>query len=129
LEKIESHAKRPPPAVSDVRDDVPAETIAGARPDVGEVARDRYQTPAEVAVALAPWAGVDGAMRQSRRGRRRRWIATAAGILLCGLLLAGWSAGWNPFGGHALDVEERSDEAQGLYREGVHMLDNAGSRR
>ena len=127
FEKIDSHAKEPPPAIGDLRDDVPAELSQAIERLLAKLPADRFQTPREVAAALAPFAGKDGIAslaapgEPSRRGRRRR-IAAAVGALLCGLTLAGWSTGWNPFHWLAVETEEPSVEAQGLYSESVAML-------
>jgi serine/threonine protein kinase/lipoprotein NlpI len=124
-EKIESHASEPPPVVGGVRDDVPAGLSQAIGRMLAKSPADRFQTPAEVAAALAPFAAAAGATRESSRGSRQRWIAAAVVALLCGLLLAGWIARWNPFRS-AVEIEEQSAEAQQLYHEGVYML---GQRR
>jgi serine/threonine protein kinase/Tfp pilus assembly protein PilF len=132
LTKIESHAKERPPEVGDVRNDVPPELSRVLGRMLAKSPAGRFQTPLEVAAALAPLAGADSTAslsalrRQPRRSSRRRWIVAAVGILLCGLALAGWSVGWNPFHSSAVDGTEPSAEAQGLYREGILML---GQRR
>ena len=121
-EKIESHAKQPPPAVSDIRRDVPPELSQVLGRMLAKSPADRYQTPRRSRGrfgSVCQWHH----SRVQRAAGRRRWIVAAAGVLLCGLVLAGWTAGWNPFGGPAVDVEEPSAEAQRLYREGVLQLE------
>jgi serine/threonine protein kinase/Flp pilus assembly protein TadD len=126
-EKIESHANRLPPAVGDVRDDVPPQLVEVLDRMLAKSPADRYQTPQEVAAALAPFAGNKGttflpiSRKHWWRGRRR-WIVAAVGVLLCGLVLADWKAGWKPFGDPADEAGEASVEAKRLYREGVLMM-------
>ena len=71
LEKLKAHAERSPPEVRDVRSDVPTELSRSSRM-MAEDPGARYQTPQEVASALAPWTG---------RPRRR---ACAVGTAVAG---------------------------------------------
>ncbi len=128
-EKIRRHAQRPPPALAEVRDDVPPELSLVLERMLAKSPADRYQTPSEVAAALAPWGGRGMAApraaevkEQSRHGRRRGWGLAAAGLLLCGLALWGWQTGWTPSGGAVDEAEAAPPEAQRLYREGVLLL-------
>jgi predicted Ser/Thr protein kinase len=78
--KLAAHRADPPQPLTEVRDDVPA---ALARVVDRMLAKDparRFQTPADVARALAQFAGA----AQTRFGRRL-WLAAAAG----GLIVAG----------------------------------------
>ena len=128
-EKIESHAKHRPSAVSDLRDDAPPELIATLSRMLAKSPGDRYQTPREVAAALAPLAGAgDVALspvprRQSARRRRLVRIIAAAGVLLVGLALVCWSAGWNPLGGPGAEADDAAAEAKRLYHEGILQLE------
>ena len=124
-EKIESHAKEPPPAIDEFRNDVPAELSLALARMLAKSPAERYQTPAEVAAALAPLAGVMRLPAPTRawwHGRRWRWIAAMVGVLLCGLAVAGWQWGWHPLGRPDDEAENSSAEAQRLYREGVFLL-------
>jgi uncharacterized protein (TIGR03067 family) len=78
LQKITAHLQAAPRPLAQIRPDVPA---ALARVLDRMLAKDpagRYQTPAEVAEALAPWA--EGPRPAPRR--RRTWLPIAAGVLL-----------------------------------------------
>ena len=131
-EKIESHAKLSPPAVSDIREDVPPELVRALGRMLAKLPVDRYQTPGAVADVLTPLADVDRATRSPvsagpwPRRRWRAWILAAVGLLLCGLALVGWERGWYPFAGPVASATATSAEAQRLYREGLLLL---GQRR
>ena len=56
-ERIELHAKQPPPNVGDVRDDVPPELSRTIVRMLAKSAAERFQTPQEVVAALMPFAG------------------------------------------------------------------------
>jgi hypothetical protein len=97
LDKLLAHAERTPRPLTAYRADVPPEL---ARVVERMMARDparRYQTPAEVAQALAPWAGAteprpvaEGLTPVAPR-RRRPWrtaATVAGGCGAAGLLLA-----------------------------------------
>src|SRR5262249_35553180 len=55
-EKLVKHQLQDPPAVDQLRPDVPPALAAVVRKMLAKRPEDRYQTPAEVAVALAPFA-------------------------------------------------------------------------
>jgi uncharacterized protein (TIGR03067 family) len=79
VQKVMAHAQRQPRPLGELRKDVPP---ALARVVERMMAKDparRYQTPAEAARALAPFAG--GATR------RRPWLLYAAGAALCLVIL------------------------------------------
>jgi hypothetical protein len=87
LQKVMAHLQRQPTPLTRVRPEVPAELGRIVERMLAKDPAQRYQTPAEVAVALAPYSGV--------AGRRRPWMFLAAGVLLAGVLvLAGYLAGW-----------------------------------
>jgi uncharacterized protein (TIGR03067 family) len=82
VEKVRAHLERAPRPLTELRGDVPA---ALARVVAKLLAKDparRYQTPAEVAAALAPFAG-------SERPRRRARRLAAAALLFVAALAAG----------------------------------------
>jgi WD40 repeat protein len=88
MDKLVAHASRPPRPLAEVRRDVPAGLVRVVERMTAKDPARRYQTPAEVAAALTPFAGVGTASR-----RRWRWIAVAAGVLLLALGLLGYVAG------------------------------------
>jgi eukaryotic-like serine/threonine-protein kinase len=55
-QKLVFHQTREPKPVTEFRDDVPAELLAVLTKMMAKKPEDRYQTPFEVAEALAPWA-------------------------------------------------------------------------
>ncbi len=116
-ERLRAHAELAPLRIEDLRDDVPAElaTIIGRM--LAKSPADRYQTPGEVAAALAPLAVDAKASQRAGRGRRI-WILAVVGVLVAGIPLAGWWAGWRP-DGHPSASFSASPEAYRLYREGL----------
>ncbi|HVK19683.1 MAG TPA: serine/threonine-protein kinase, partial [Fimbriiglobus sp.] len=56
--KLIAHQSREPRPVSDFRSDVPPELLAVLRKMMRKDAAERYQTPAELYEALAPWAAL-----------------------------------------------------------------------
>jgi WD40 repeat protein len=88
LDKLVAHAARPPRPLSAFRRDVPDGLLRVLERMMAKDPARRYQTPAEVAEALAPFAGQGGR-------RRRGWRAAivAAGLVLVVLGLLGYLAG------------------------------------
>src|SRR5262249_47597738 len=75
-QKLAGHRERSPQSLRELRPDAPA---AIARIMDRMMAKDpaqRYQTPAEVARALAPFAS------ERRFSARMKWLALAAGVIL-----------------------------------------------
>ena len=104
-QRVLSHLVRTPRPLSEVRKDVPAELGRVLNKMMAKDAGQRYQTPAEVAEALAPFAsGMAG-----RRPHRRRFLVGA--VVAAGGLLAGGTA-WLLLGRRspALAVELRRFE-------------------
>src|SRR5205807_2376181 len=66
--KIISHQLHEPPPLRSFRPEVPEELAAVVARMLAKDPADRYQTPAEVAAALAPWAGDVPAGTASRWG-------------------------------------------------------------
>src|SRR5262249_6886210 len=100
-EKLRAHEWERPRPLAEVRKDVPAGLDAVLGRLLAKDPRRRYQTPAEVAEALAPFAAAPGA-------RLWRWAAAAAaGALLAGALLAGTVALSGLGRGAAGDAPER----------------------
>jgi WD40 repeat protein/serine/threonine protein kinase len=78
VEKVMAHIERTPKPLTEVRSDVPAELARVAKRMMAKDPAERYQTPAEVADALAPFSG--------KRAARRRWLLPVmAAVLLLGL--------------------------------------------
>jgi Flp pilus assembly protein TadD len=85
----------------------------------------RYQTPQEVATALAPFAGMPLLAPPKRAWwrSRRRWTAIAAAALLVGAALSGWEIMHGPSDPPPpTDVESPAAAAQRFYREGLLQL-------
>jgi hypothetical protein len=94
LEKVMAHLDRKTAPVTAVRPEVPGEVAGIVERMLAKEPGQRYQTPAEVAAALAPHSG--------HAVRRRRWLLPAAAVVLASvLLLAGYLAGWG--GRHAVE--------------------------
>ena len=79
-----AHAQTPPPSVTDLRPDVPAELAAVVARMLAKNPADRFQTPAEVAAALVPFIkagdkGSAGAMAVPDLPADRRSADTAPG--------------------------------------------------
>jgi uncharacterized protein (TIGR03067 family) len=80
--KVMAHAERMPKPLAELREDVPAELAHVVGRMMAKEPAKRYQTPAEVAKALEPFAS-----RAPRRRRRRHWVAVAA-LVVAGLVTA-----------------------------------------
>jgi uncharacterized protein (TIGR03067 family) len=82
--KVKAQMERSPKPLTGLRDDVPPELVRVIERMMAKDPAQRYQTPAEVAAALQPFAA------SSPIKPRRRWRAlAAAGALAAGILLAG----------------------------------------
>jgi len=75
MDKLNAHAEKSPPAVDSIRIDIPGELAAVVRRLMAKHPADRYQTPEELAEALAPFVDryrLDGNEPQATpRGNRR----------------------------------------------------------
>jgi serine/threonine protein kinase len=97
--KRQGHLSEPPPGLPSVRPEVPAALAALVARMLAKDPRDRPQTAAEVAAALAPFAGdtgsppisTDRTARPPRGGRQRHWLV-AAGLMaaLVALCVSAW---------------------------------------
>jgi hypothetical protein len=83
VDKLISHAERAPKPLTRIRSDVPAELARVLDKMMAKSPKDRYQTPAAVAEALAPFLS-----EPDQRRPRRRLVATLAAAV-AGLLLLG----------------------------------------
>jgi len=83
LRKLDAHRKQEPEPMRTIRPEIPAELAAVVARLMAKSPADRYQTPAEVAAALAPFAAGTTPVRK----RRQTWVAVAA-ALVAGILVA-----------------------------------------
>jgi hypothetical protein len=82
--RVLAHREKPLPSIRAARPDVPAQLAAVLERMLAKRPADRYQTPAEAAAALAPFAAPAPATAISavaHRRRRRRLVATLLGLL------------------------------------------------
>jgi hypothetical protein len=92
--KLEAHRSGPPPDVRTLRSEVPAELAALAHRLLAKKPEDRFNTAAEVAAALAPFAGTfQPPVEHAARPRANHWkrklaIALTVGKWGCSLKLA-----------------------------------------
>jgi hypothetical protein len=90
LQKVMAHVEKNPQPLSELRPDLPEGIMPVLERMMAKKPSDRYQTPAEVAIALEPFA-IDQTVllgKPSRGVRRRRLVAitTAILFLVVGLL-------------------------------------------
>jgi WD40 repeat protein len=88
MQKLRAHQEQAPRPLAELRPDVPVEVVRVVARMMAKDPAKRYQTPAEVAQALAPF--VSG-LRETPRRRKRRPVALVAaalvGLIGGGLLL------------------------------------------
>jgi WD40 repeat protein len=89
LQKLLAHREQAPPPLAASRPDLPPELIRVVERMLAKDPGRRYQTPAEVVEALAPF--VDPGGRAAAPTRRRRWpvvlgIVAAAALLIAGVI-------------------------------------------
>jgi uncharacterized protein (TIGR03067 family) len=86
LDKVTAHSERKPQPIGEARQDVPPTLVRVLDKMIAKDPADRYQTPAEVAAALAPLSPLGrGAGGEGSSPRRRLAIlAAAAAVLLLG---------------------------------------------
>ena len=85
VSKILAHREQRLPSIRRARPDVPAELARVLPRLIAKKPADRYQTPAEVAAALAPFA--EPPSQTDKRGSKRGWLIAAASLFF-GLVLA-----------------------------------------
>jgi WD40 repeat protein/tRNA A-37 threonylcarbamoyl transferase component Bud32 len=73
-QKVAKHLQGDMPAVEGLRSDLPAGLAALLRKMLARKPEDRYQTPADVVGALAPFAGASA----ERAGQRIKWLGHAS---------------------------------------------------
>src|SRR5262249_33853908 len=81
LDKIVGHLERRPRPAGELRRGLPPRLTKVLDRMMAKTPAERYQTPAEVAAALAPFAG---APRQQAPSRHRLVVATLAAVVLLG---------------------------------------------
>jgi WD40 repeat protein/tRNA A-37 threonylcarbamoyl transferase component Bud32 len=88
LQKLMSHQERKPKPIRECRDDLPDELVSVLRRMMAKEPAKRFQTPAAVIKALAPFVSQQSAERTGVTatyhppiGRRWPWIAAAAGVV------------------------------------------------
>jgi hypothetical protein len=89
VEKILAHIERPPTPIGELRSDVPDDLARVLAKMLAKDPAKRFQTPAAVAQALAPFASGTAAVprRPAATGGRRRW-PIAVGALAAALLIS-----------------------------------------
>lgn len=95
---LTAHAQEQPPPLNDLRADIPADLTMVAAKMLAKDPGQRYQTPADVARALAPFTQsgttIDwkpAVKHQAVKGRMRGVIAVGLAVLILGLLALGAS--------------------------------------
>ena len=92
VEKLKAHAEHVPDAIEAIRADVPEDLAEVIRRMMSKDPAERFQTPAEVAAALAPFVAEHSTSVQSAPPRAgiRRFLASPAGwfsaVLLAGVI-------------------------------------------
>ena len=127
LRKLDAHRKQEPEPMRIRRPKISAELAAIVAKMMAKAPADRYQTPAEVAAALAPFAA--GSAPVPRR-RRRPLVAIAAALILItfGLLGFGVYRVATDYGEFVVEVNDKDVEAL-LTQAGVTIHDRATGRR
>jgi serine/threonine protein kinase len=92
VDKLKAHAEQEPPALNDLRDDVPDELADIVSRMMAKEPADRFQTPSAVATALAAFSerlAQPAAPPVNRSGKRRLVTAVWAGLmsLLAGVII------------------------------------------
>jgi serine/threonine protein kinase len=115
-QKLQAHLRAAPPPLTARRSDIPAELDAVVQRMLAKAPSQRYQTPAEVAQALAPFANVPSpsprtagpAPPPARQNRRRgaRLLRVIAGVLVLAFLVVALYPGFLSSG----RVPEPSDD-------------------
>lgn len=85
VDTLKAHQQHEPPALQGLRDDVPAELADIVTRMMAKKPDDRFQTPADVATALKPFA--DRHPTVAQRKKRRNVLLTVAAAFLAPLLL------------------------------------------
>jgi serine/threonine protein kinase/putative intracellular protease/amidase len=88
VDKVEQHSSSQPAPLRSLRPDLPPELVAVVVRMMAKAPADRHATPAEVAVALAPFCRP--AAPPPRRFTRRAVLTAAGGALLGGTALTLW---------------------------------------
>jgi S1-C subfamily serine protease/tRNA A-37 threonylcarbamoyl transferase component Bud32 len=93
VQKLAAHMDRTPRPLTELRQDLPPGLVAVVERLLAKDPAQRYQTPAEVAQALEPFATSANRAPTGRRSRgllaasrRRRWLLTGAALVLVALI-------------------------------------------
>ena len=88
MEKIQAYRERHPLPVDQLRGNLPAEVASIVMKMMAKQPHDRYQTPAEVAVALAPYIKTSAAVLEPQLGASPSgsWFRNRTGMLLVAVL-------------------------------------------
>jgi serine/threonine protein kinase/WD40 repeat protein len=81
-QKLKAHALRKPPPLAALRPDLPAGLEQVVQRLLAKEPSERFQTPAEVAEALAPFAAGSPGVEKARRSLWRSLAVAAAGLVL-----------------------------------------------
>ncbi len=86
VDKLKAHAEQKPPALDELREDVPAELAAIVTRMMAKDPAERFQTPEDVAVALAPFCRHHPEPTPVKRPPMRRKILAACAAAIIALL-------------------------------------------
>ena len=113
FEKIEAHIERAPPPIAELRNDISPALVKVLDRMMAKDPAQRYQTPAEVATALTPFALLPDLARRRRSSRRSIVAALAAAVLvtLFGVIYVSTDKG-------QLKIESAVDDAQIIVSKG-----------
>src|SRR5207253_105655 len=84
VQKVKAHLESTPRPLKDLRPDLPVELIRVIERMMAKDPARRFQTPAEVAAALAPFLAAP-----PRPSRRKKWPFVAAALAFAAALVAG----------------------------------------
>jgi tRNA A-37 threonylcarbamoyl transferase component Bud32 len=82
VQKVKAHLERPPRPLSECRPDVPPALVKIIDQMMAKDAAERFQTPAKVAAALAPFLSAP-----PKSPRLKKWLALAAGVCFVAALI------------------------------------------
>jgi serine/threonine protein kinase len=121
VSKIVAHREQPLPSIRRARPDVPPELARIVKRLIAKKPKDRYQTPAEVAAALAPFA--DPPRQTDKRGSKRGWLFAAASLFFGLVLAAGVVVYRIQTDQGELVISTESDDVEVIVRQGGQLVD------
>lgn len=120
IDKVIAHSTNRPRSLREVRKDVPAALVKVLDRMLAKEPAQRYQTPAEVAAALAPLSPMGRRVGGEGRSRRRllvSFLSAAAALLLGGIIWVTTDSGW-------LKIQTSADIQVEISKDGkVEVLD------